>query len=155
MTQSKNKIGDLIECSCCGKTYEKHRKHGRRCRDCERLKRKQYYHSGKGKLLYKKYEKTKNGFLMRLYRNMKSRVLGICKHKRHLYYGLEILDKEEFYAWAKNNEDFHSLFKEWEESGYERRLTPSVDRIDARHGYVLINMEFVPFHENCRNIRRF
>ena len=32
----------------------------------------------------KKYEKTKKGFLMRLYRNMQSRVQGVQKKKHHL-----------------------------------------------------------------------
>jgi hypothetical protein len=49
----------------------------------------------------KKYEKTPNGFLMRMYRNMKSRVSGVQIQKFHLYEGKELLGKEDFYAWAK------------------------------------------------------
>jgi hypothetical protein len=33
----------------------------------------------------KKYEKTPKGYLMRTYRNMKSRVLGIQHKKAHIY----------------------------------------------------------------------
>lgn len=44
----------------------------------------------------KKYERTPRGKLMRIYRNMKSRVEGVQKLKAHLYQGKELLSKEEF-----------------------------------------------------------
>jgi hypothetical protein len=97
----------------------------------------------------KKYEKTKPGFLMRCYRNMKSRVTGVQSIKAHLYAGKNLLSKEEFYLWSESNQVFHDLFSSWEDSGYERRLTPSVDRIDSRYGYLIKNMEWVPFFVNC------
>lgn len=97
-----------------------------------------------------RYEKTKKGFLMRLYRNMKSRVNGTQKMKYHLYKGKELLPKDEFYEWASKNGDFHRLFSEYEESKYDRKLAPSVDRIDSSKGYELNNMEFVTMSENSR-----
>lgn len=98
----------------------------------------------------KKYEKTKNGFLMRIYRNMTARVSGMQKKKAHLYLGKSLLPKEAFYEWANSSENFHKLFAIWEKSNYERRLTPSVDRIDPCFGYLKHNMEWVTFSENCR-----
>lgn len=98
----------------------------------------------------KKYEKTKKGFLVRLYRNMKSRIEGIQKTKFHLYQGKELLSKEAFYAWALSNQTFHSLFTEYEESNYQRRLAPSVDRINSDEGYSLSNMEFIPMWMNSQ-----
>lgn len=97
----------------------------------------------------KKYEKTKKGFLVRLYRNMKSRITGVQSAKSHLYEGKYLINKETFYDWAMSNNGFNTLFAEWEKSGYERRLTPSVDRIDSSRGYYMDNIEFVPFHVNC------
>lgn len=91
---------------------------------------------------------------MRTYRNMLSRVTGVLKEKAHLYYGLEILDKDAFYAWSLADENFHTLFEEWEASNYDRRLSPSVDRINSFHGYTLINMEWVTHSENSRRINR-
>lgn len=96
----------------------------------------------------KKYEKTKKGFLMRLYRNMKSRVEGVQKLKYHLYKGKDILSKEEFYTWSLNNPDFHRLFENYENSGYERKLAPSPDRIDANKGYTIDNIQWVTMSEN-------
>ena len=98
----------------------------------------------------KKYEKTVNGFLMRLYRNMQSRVTGVQKLKHHLYFGKELLDRESFYTWAKTNTTFLKLFEEWELDQYPRRTTPSVDRVNSALGYTINNMEWVVFHENCR-----
>lgn len=98
----------------------------------------------------KKYEKTKKGFLMRLYRNMQSRINGVQKVKSHLYEGKSLLSRDEFYSWTESNKQFYDLFEAWENSNYERRLTPSVDRIDSSLGYELHNMEWIPFHENCR-----
>ena len=58
----------------------------------------------------RKYEKTKKGFLVRMYRNMKSRTCGIQKKKSHLYLGLSLVEKELFYNWALNSELFHLMF---------------------------------------------
>ena len=98
----------------------------------------------------KNYEKTKKGFLMRKYRNMQSRVLGIQKKKSHLYKGLGILDREDFYDWALKHPDYEKLFKEWKNSGYERGLCPTVDRIDSTKGYHLENMRWLTHSENSR-----
>tara|TARA_R110002167_G_scaffold198805_5_gene401947 strand:+ start:5527 stop:5931 length:405 start_codon:yes stop_codon:yes gene_type:complete len=97
-----------------------------------------------------KYERTPNGFLMRKYRNMKSRIEGVQKAKYHLYKGKELLPKEEFYEWSKNDPEFWRRFKLWEESDYERKLSPSVDRINSEKGYSLDNMEWIDHSENSR-----
>lgn len=97
-----------------------------------------------------KYERTKYGKLMRIYRNMKSRIEGVQKAKFHLYRGKYLLPKEEFYAWAIMQPEFHRLFREWEESGYERKLAPSVDRVDSSVGYRTWNMQWVTHSENSR-----
>lgn len=112
--------------------------------------RQRFLRKQNGNAYTKKYEKTKNGFLMRLYRNMESRITGIQKRNFHLYDGKELLPRSEFYNWASNNSMFHKLFAKWEKSQYDRRLTPSVDRIDPNRGYQLDNMEFVTHSENSR-----
>ena len=101
-----------------------------------------------GNAYTKKYEKTKPGFLMRAYRNMLSRVKGIQVKKAHLYSGLEILEKAQFYDWAMRSKEFHKLWDEWEESGHDRKLCPSVDRKDSSLGYCLSNMEWVTHSVN-------
>lgn len=96
------------------------------------------------------YEKTPKGFIMRLYRNMKSRVLGIQKNNSHLYKGLFLLPKDQFYSWALNHPTFMELYNRYLSNGYSRKLAPSVDRINPDIGYKLKNMEWVTLSENSR-----
>lgn len=81
---------------------------------------------------------------------MKSRIDGVQRQKHHLYAGLTILPKEEFYAWANGNADFHRLFKDYVDSGFQRKMAPSADRLDSKIGYEIGNMEFVTMSENSR-----
>jgi hypothetical protein len=97
-----------------------------------------------------RYEKTPNGFLMRLYRNMQSRVTGVQKLKSHLYKGKELILREVFYEWAKSNETFWLMFRTWTESGYDRKLTPTVNRKNPKIGYRLDNIEWLTHSENSR-----
>lgn len=108
------------------------------------------YRIKNGNSCTRKYEKTHKGFLVRLYRNMLSRISGVQKKNIHLYSGLEILPKAEFYNWALNNPAFLELYKGYEASNYERKLAPSVDRINSKQGYYIANMEFVTMSENSR-----
>lgn len=114
------------------------------------LERQRQYRKKTGNAITRRYEKTHKGFLMRLYRNMQSRITGVQKAKHHLYVNKELLPREEFYNWAVNSDNFFILFSEWERSGYERRLTPSVDRINPSKGYAIDNMEWVTHSENSR-----
>jgi len=98
----------------------------------------------------KKYEKTRKGFLMRKYRNMQSRVAGIQKKKQHLYKDKVLLDRDDFYEWAINSPCFEQLWTDWIASGYERKLCPTVDRINSSEGYMVSNMHWMTHSENSR-----
>jgi hypothetical protein len=103
-----------------------------------------------GNATTKRYEKTIPGFLMRCYRNMQSRVTGVQKKKLHLYRGLSILDRQSFYAWARNDWQFYGLWIDWVKSGYDRHLSPSINRIDPSRGYEPDNIEWLTHSENSR-----
>lgn len=98
----------------------------------------------------KKYEKTINGYLVRTYRNMKSRCAGIVKRKAHLYAGLEILTKEDFYSWSLRDSAFKNLLCEYKESGFDFKKAPSIDRIDPSKGYTIENIRWISHSENSR-----
>ena len=131
------------------KQKETHDGHANQCRIClneiQRIKRKE-----NGNDATHRYEKTPKGFLMREYRNMESRVTGVQKKKAHLYLGLPLLDRESFYIWGYNQIEFHALFEAWEASGYNRKVTPTVDRINSNRGYELGNMEWVTHSVNSQ-----
>lgn len=96
----------------------------------------------------KLYEKTPKGFLMRTYRNMQSRVTGVQVKKAHLYKGLMILPRDDFYAWTWENPTFWRLYKQWAATDYDRRLTPSINRINSSKGYLLDNIEWLTHSVN-------
>lgn len=99
-----------------------------------------------GNIHTKRYEKTVNGFLVRAYRNMLSRTKGLVKP--HLYKGLPIMSKEDFYTWSKEDNGFHSLYGDWVKSNYARKLSPSINRKDVKDGYVFGNVEWITHSEN-------
>lgn len=100
-----------------------------------------------------KYERTNpKGFLMRVYRNMLSRVVGIQKREAHFYEGLPILPKQVFYAWSWSDAEFWRLWEQWQSTERVQTLTPSIDRKDATKGYTLDNMQWVTQSENSRSV---
>ena len=69
------------------------------CKTCCSKKQREY-RLRVGNEPTKAYEKTVNGYLVRAYRNMKSRITGIQKKKFYLYAGKELMPKDEFYNWV-------------------------------------------------------
>lgn len=120
-----------------------------RCNMCRAVKRKETPPE-KLREYCNRYEKTVYGFLMRAYRNMKSRVEGVQKQKDHLYKGKEILNKEDFYRFSMFDKSFIDLFSNYVLSGYERKLCPSPDRVDSSKGYTIENIEWVTLSENSK-----
>lgn len=118
--------------------------------DISQLKKQQEYRQRTNNAVTKRYERTKKGKLMRLYRNMQSRIDGTQSSKHHLYEGKSILPKDDFYEWAMSCDEFHRLYNDWVSSGFDRKLTPSVDRLDTSKGYEVGNMEWVTHSENSR-----
>ena len=119
-----------------------------------KAEKQKQYRLMNGNACTKKYEKTKSGFLVRMYRNMKSRTLGIQYKKAHLYMGLDLLDKQDFYQWANASAEFHEMFAAWETSGHCRKLTPTVDRIDSSKGYEVGNMQWLTHSDNSKKGNR-
>lgn len=117
------------------------------CKDCVYARQKVQVRES-GNSAHRKYAMTEKGFLVRTYSNMLGRVNGLVKSKRHLYFGLEILSREDFYNWSLNNPDFKKLIDVYRESGYDRKLAPSIDRIDSSKGYILGNIRWLTHSEN-------
>lgn len=122
--------------------YKRHRE--------EKNAKQREYRKQNGNSCTRRYEKTIPGFLMRCYRNMESRVTGVQSKKWHLYRGLALLDRQDFYDWARNDWSFYGLWLDWVKSDYDRRLTPSINRIDASRGYEIDNIEWLTHSENSR-----
>lgn len=57
--------------------------------------------------------------------------------------------KDEFLAFVKNS-NYLKLYKKWEKSNFDYKLSPSVDRIDNRKGYSLDNIQLITKSENSK-----
>lgn len=118
-----------------------------------RLKMQRIRRKRNGNAETHRYEKTPKGFLMRKYRNMQSRVLGIQWKKAHLYKGLKLLPRKQYYEWAMAHQTFWELFNYWKANNFDRKLCPTVNRINPNKGYELPNMEWITHSENSRQVR--
>jgi calcineurin-like phosphoesterase family protein len=72
----------------------------------------------------------------------------VQKKKASLYEGMNYLSKDEFYHWSTSSQNFHDIFTNWEKSNYDRKLSPSVDRIWPMFGYVKGNIRWITHSEN-------
>ena len=94
----------------------------------------------------KLYNRTKIGVSRRLYNHQLER----CKtrnHKKPTY------TKYEHDEWLFNQELFHVLYDNWVESGYEKNLKPSVDRLDDYKSYSFDNIQLTTWEENNKKAR--
>lgn len=144
---SKALPGKPKRCSSCKELWpanihnfapdsRKSRRFDSHCRACRR----------KAKLTRKR---TSEGFLKNKYYEMRRRALGFNKSRYSHAFGKGLCSKEEFLGWAlAEGSAFWPLFQIWQEAGYSKDLSPSIDRIDPDQGYVLGNMQFLAMRDN-------
>lgn len=124
-----------------------------KCKSCNKKDVQKNYQTKLDK--YKEYDKNRqrtslNRILSHRYNAMRQRVEGRGKHK-YSSMGMEILSRIEFMKWYENTkEQFESLYDNWAKSGFTRKLTPSVDRINNNKGYTADNMQWITQSENSR-----
>ncbi len=58
------------------------------------------------------------------------------------------MSKEDFIARFYNDPDFIRIWLDWQESGYDLRMAPSVDRVDPTRGYELDNLQILTNEAN-------
>lgn len=79
--------------------------------------------------------RSKEGHIKKIHRNQ--------KRVRTQEYTLEELTQ-----WCLAQEIFHKLYKDWADSGYNKYLAPSINRIDNSMGYNFNNIEIMTWKEN-------
>lgn len=88
-------------------------------------------------------------FLSELYRGMNRRTRGKGTKRPDLYKGLPIMPKEVFFGWAQNHPHFLKLYKQWVNCNFDRKLTPTINRMRSQGGYTLDNVEWLTNSQNC------
>lgn len=139
--KSSKDLSEFKKAKTCSDGYS------HKCKSCVNDSQKNYRVSN-GNSGEKVYGKTKKGFLVRTYRNMLSRVRGIQTEYAHLYEGLDILDKSDFYVWSLADKSFNDLFDTWISSGSPIRICPSIDRVNTSLGYISDNIRWITQSEN-------
>lgn len=91
------------------------------------------------------YRKTFTGYFCEAYARIRKR----CNSDSKAYAGLFVLERS---AWMQFLEDTKAirfaLFQAWEKSGYQHRLSPSIDRLEPRLGYSVGNLRWMPQGQN-------
>lgn len=142
--------------------YKKY-KHDYYIKNKDRLEKykKEYYKKNRENILEnkKEYLKTKSTQIhqsrfnashsfnkkpLYMFQYMKTRVRRNYKNKK-VYF-----TKEEFLKWILVNNDYIRIFNEWEKSNFNRKLCPTVDRIDNNKDYSFDNIQILTHSENCK-----
>lgn len=128
-----------------------------KCKECNKIdvrtnyaeKRERYHEFDK-----ERQRKSKRRIFNHRYIQLKQRTEGRAIRK----YGVEgkpLLSYEDYCVWLKNNiDDFDRLYAEWEKSGFTRKLTPSIDRVDNKKGYEAENMRWITVTENSKKFTK-
>lgn len=119
--------------------------HAGTCKECAYARQK-VRTTEDGQQSHRRYRKTPQGYLMQTYTNMMGRVTGHVKP--HLYKGLDIIPREEFYEWALKDSTFTDMLANYRAMDYDQRFAPSVDRIDTQYGYVIGNIRWLTHSQN-------
>jgi len=128
-----------------------------KCKECNRKDvRDNYADKLEEKQAYDKYRHRYSitRFFNHKYSMIKTRCTHIHKTGK-IYkstYGKPFLDKDEWIRWCykeDNYKQFMKIYNNWVQANFERKLTPSIDRIDNSKGYNTKNLQWLTQSENC------
>lgn len=88
------------------------------------------------------YSKSHKGLIKRIYKHQ----IRNCKERQH---PLPNYTEEELLAWYIADNKHLQLHQTWLDSGCDKELTPSIDRLDNNRSYTFDNIEVVTWKENC------
>lgn len=91
------------------------------------------------------WRKTKEGLLAKSY----SAQLDACRKRNHPAPNYSL---DEFRSWVITQPIFDELYVAWVDSGYEKDLIPSTDRLDNSKSYSFDNLQIVTFKQNRENV---
>lgn len=95
----------------------------------------------------KEYRRTKNGLIIKIY-NSQLRSSKKRNHEKPKY------TLEELKKWFYKQHNFDELYINWVNSNYDKKLTPSCDRINNYKGYSFDNIRLVTWYENKNELNK-
>ena len=132
----------------------------KKCNKCGEVKPlEDFYKDKRYKYITKHYCKCKKccvDYSENHRRSVKGKALEIFsgqgKSSKQRGYNPPTYSRDEFIDWMLNNQDYIRLHDEWVKSGYNKNLTPSVDRLDDYKRYSFDNIRVVTWEENLRKV---
>lgn len=127
-----------------------------KCKDCNKIENKINWNKNreeKREYDFYRHRHSIQRIFNHKYSMIKTRCLKLRKDGR-VYgsvFGKKFLSKEEWLKWCydeKNYKNFINLYNEWVKSGFERKLTPSIDRINNKLSYTTKNMQWLTQSQN-------
>lgn len=91
----------------------------------------------------KKRNRTKEGLVSLVYLSQ----IFSSKRRNHK---LPTYSKEMLKEWVFKQTNFEQLYNNWVNSGYKKKLKPSVDRLNDYKGYSFCNIQLITFGQNNR-----
>ena len=87
------------------------------------------------------FRRSKDGWAFNIYKRQR-------RSSRERNHPFDAYTLSELKQWVFAQEIFHTLHKEWVESNYETKKTPSLDRLDDYKPYTFGNLRIVTWKEN-------
>lgn len=107
----------------------------------EEIKKRNKEYRVKNIVKIKKQVRSKNGIIKRIYLDQ----IQSSKRRNHQP---PLYTNEELKKWMFDQPNFEDLYNNWVDSGYEKMLKPSVDRLDDYKGYNFDNIQLMTWEEN-------
>lgn len=93
--------------------------------------------------IVKKYHKTEKGILTQRYAKMKYDAKNKC---------LDIISQNAFKVLSRDDENFRHIYYDFISSGFDKKLSPVLERINRNEGFVEGNLRWV-FQKDKKKIR--
>jgi len=122
------------------------------CNKCNIEKNEKDFYKGRNdckkcnNLINKNYFKTKKGLISSIYKNQKTNS-KLRNYEEPKYTKLEL----ENWLYSQNN--FETLYNNWIKSNYNKKLRPSVDRLNDYKEYSFDNIQLITWEENNKKER--
>lgn len=121
--------------------------HTNKCKECTK---KYIRERDTRKIDKKRYRTNPDRYLKHKYYMMRRRCTHLTK-SHESYFGRDCLSMDEWTAFClETKEIFLCLFHQWQDGGFQRKESPSIDRIDNSKGYIMGNLQWITQSQNSR-----